>query len=304
MTIESPDPQTDDERELTLEEQVTAHFESGDPVPDEEPPAVEEGSEEAVDHIEADDDASTTNTANTATTDADPYSFGGRTYTREDVEGVVAWVSSLTPEQMVAIERALNPEPVAEQPPATPPPAPITEDEEIIDGRLAQYVDERFSQVSDQLDAISRAAEQQQALEAQRQEQILAEALTEARQGTKEKFGLSDEDMAALEEATTRSNYVGYLAQQRGLANPRAVFEEAMETVFYATPEFRERVTQDQVNKAIADAANLQSKKSKAGSLAGRGGAAPKPSSDGGPKTPQQHMSAIVDLLKKDMIDA
>lgn len=302
MTTGSPDPtQTDDEQELTLEEQITAHFESGDPVPVEEPPVIEEGSEEAADHIEADDDDTSTDTA---TTDADPYSFGGHTYTREDVEGVVAWVSSLTPEQMVAIERALNPEPVAEQPPATPPPAPITEDEEIIDGRLAQYVDERFSQVSDQLDAISRAAEQQQALEAQRQEQILSEALTEARQGTKEKFGLSDEDMAALEEATTRSNYVGYLAQQRGLANPRAVFEEAMETVFYATPEFRERVTQDQVNKAIADAANLQSKKSKAGSLAGRGGAAPKPSSDGGPKTPQQHMSAIVDLLKKDMIDA
>jgi len=108
--------------------------------------------------------------------------------------------------------------------------------------------------------------------------------------------------MAALEQATERSNYVGYLAQQHGLTNPRQVFEDAMETIFYATPEFRDRITQDTVNSAVADAAKLASKKAKAGSLSGRGGAAPKPTPEA-PANDKERFNAIVGLLKADMAE-
>jgi hypothetical protein len=270
---------------LPQDEALEAHFEQADEAI-ETPPVAEEPAAE----FEAPEAPAT-------------IEFGDRSYNVEDVRGVIDWVENLTPDQMARVQEALY---VQQQQPVQQPvpqqPQYGLDPDETLDPRLAQYVEQRFGQVETYLDQLTRATYEQRQLEAARQEAQLADALAEARSGVAERLGLNDDDLSRLTRATEDAGIVAFLAQKNGLGNPRSVFEQALETVYWATPEFREQAMSLTAEQAAGEAATLAQKKARAGSLSSKGATAPRTKS-AAPLNPEEAFAAMVNELAKDLAE-
>lgn len=231
--------------------------------------------------------------------DPDVFEFAGRKYLKGDVEATLDWVSNLSPADMAKIQEVL-----AAEEAGVAPVAPVLDPDEIIDPKLAEYVQATYGSLQSELDSL-RAYQAEQAAVAQReQEARVQDALTEARQGTLEKFGLTNAELEALIQTTTQSGIVGFLSQQKGMSNPRAIFEEAFEQTYWMTPEFRERALNQSVEEATEAAAtqarDIATKKARAGALTGGGAAAPR-SAKPAPKTNEDKFNAMVDEIAQGM---
>jgi hypothetical protein len=234
---------------------------------------------------------------------SETITFGDKSYNVDDVRGVINWVENLTPEQMARMQDALYERSVqqADPQPAVDQPQGYTLDpDETLDPRLAQYVEQRFGQVEEYLRHLTAATWEQRQIEASRQETQLVEALHEARTGVAERLGLDDADLAALTTATEQAGIVAFLSQRDGMSNPRAVFEEALETVYWSTPEFRQRAMTVTAEAAAEEAASLAQKKARAGSLSSKGATAPR-SKSSVPMSSDEAFAAMVNELAKDL---
>lgn len=234
--------------------------------------------------------------------DPDVFEFAGRKYLKGDVEATLDWVSNLSPADMAKIQAVLAEEQEAQFAPAVD--APVLDPDEIIDPKLAEYVQATYGNLQSELASLREYQAQQAAVAQREQEARVQDALTEARQGTLEKFGLTPTELEALIQTTTQSGIVGFLSQQKGMSNPRAIFEEAFEQTYWMTPEFRERALNQSVEEATEAAAtqarDIATKKARAGALTGGGAAAPR-SAKPAPKTNEDKFNAMVDEIAQGM---
>jgi len=222
--------------------------------------------------------------------------IGGAAYRAEDIEGLVNWVSSLSPEQLALLQSQPEPEP---DPAATLPP-----EDEIVDPRLAQWTDTRFQTVEQKLDILLAQQQAQQQFIAQQREAELHAALDTARRGIQEQYGLTDAEAERL-LAAANSNPVATAAVQNSNldADPTGAFRAALETTYWITPEFRDRAIQSQVVSQVAELQvnnALEERKALNQSLVGQGAATPRATSPA-PETPQEHEAAALALLKERM---
>lgn len=189
------------------------------------------------------------------------------------------------------------------------PPAPAFNPEDFVDPDLARVVDERFTQsldpITQQLDLLLQA-EQRREREAFEQHQIVLNAAAEdAKSAFAEKYALTPEQTAALEQATAESGFIAAYSQRT--QNPREVFDQALEATFWATPAFREAQVSAAAQRAAAEAqeaaqqqaaaSQRQAKKSRAGVLAGGSSTITRQLAP--PQTKQERRDAMVAHLER-----
>jgi hypothetical protein len=198
-----------------------------------------------------------------------------------------------------------------QQQPAPPaePEVPAFNPEDFVDPDLARVVDERFTQsldpITQQLDLLLQA-EQRREREAFEQHQIVLNAAAEdAKSAFAEKYALTPEQTAALEQATAESGFIAAYSQRT--QNPREVFDQALEATFWATPAFREAQVSAAAQRAATEAqeaaqqqaaaSQRQAKKSRAGVLAGGSSTITRQLAP--PQTKQERREAMIAHLER-----
>jgi len=285
-----------DEQEFLLDDQVSDYFDRvfddagggdddevvDDPVLDDEP-VVDEP--EPVDEPVVEDEPAA----------FDPYEFGGQQFAREDIEQLVTWASSLTPEQMQRIQYALagQPEPQVQQDTTLFADTPVDpglaiDPDEALDPDLAKYVLGLSAEVEQLRQAQAVQFEQEQ----ERERELLEAAFETARTGVGERLGLSDADLEALVVRTNQSGLVTYLAQQQGIGQPEALFTQALESTYWMTPEFREKSLAHQADLAAERQRDLDAKKSRAAAGGSSKGSAARTRQE--PQTQEERFNAMV----------
>ena len=222
----------------------------------------------------------------------------------QELEQLYRWAQ----EQILAAPVA---SPAGQQQPVPPadPPAPAFNPEDFVDPDLARVVDERFTQsldpITQQLDLLLQA-EQRREREAFEQHQIVLNAAAEdAKAAFAEKYALTPEQTAALEQATAESGFIAAYSQRT--QNPREVFDQALEATFWATPAFREAQVSAAAQRAAAEAqeaaqqqaaaSQRQAKKSRAGVLAGGSSTITRQLAP--PQTKQERREAMIAHLER-----
>lgn len=222
----------------------------------------------------------------------------------QELEQLYRWAQ----EQILAAPVA---PPAGQQQPAplADPPAPAFNPEDFVDPDLARVVDERFTQsldpITQQLDLLLQA-EQRREREAFEQHQIVLNAAAEdAKSAFAEKYALTPEQTAALEQATAESGFIAAYSQRT--QNPREVFDQALEATFWATPAFREAQVSAAAQRAAAEAqeaaqqqaaaSQRQAKKSRAGVLAGGSSTITRQLAP--PQTKQERREAMIAHLER-----
>lgn len=222
----------------------------------------------------------------------------------QELEQLYRWAQ----EQILAAPVA---PPAGQQQPVPPadPPAPAFNPEDFVDPDLARVVDERFTQsldpITQQLDLLLQA-EQRREREAFEQHQIVLNAAAEdAKSAFAEKYALTPEQTAALEQATAESGFIAAYSQRT--QNPREVFDQALEATFWATPAFREAQVSAAAQRAAAEAqeaaqqqaaaSQRQAKKSRAGVLAGGSSTITRQLAP--PQTKQERREAMIAHLER-----
>ena len=222
----------------------------------------------------------------------------------QELEQLYRWAQ----EQILAAPVA---PPAGQQQPAPPaePEVPAFNPEDFVDPDLARVVDERFTQsldpITQQLDLLLQA-EQRREQEAFAQHQIVLNAAAEdAKSAFAEKYALTPEQTAALEQATAESGFIAAYSQRT--QNPREVFDQALEATFWATPAFREAQVSAAAQRAAAEAqeaaqqqaaaSQRQAKKSRAGVLAGGSSTITRQLAP--PQTKQERREAMIAHLER-----
>jgi len=222
----------------------------------------------------------------------------------QELEQLYRWAQ----EQILAAPVA---SPAGQQQPAPPaePEVPAFNPEDFVDPDLARVVDERFTQsldpITQQLDLLLQA-EQRREQEAFAQHQIVLNAAAEdAKSAFAEKYALTPEQTAALEQATAESGFIAAYSQRT--QNPREVFDQALEATFWATPAFREAQVSAAAQRAAAEAqeaaqqqaaaSQRQAKKSRAGVLAGGSSTITRQLAP--PQTKQERREAMIAHLER-----
>jgi hypothetical protein len=284
-----------DEQEFLLDDQVSEHFDrvfgdagGGDDEPVDEPIDDEFVEDEVLDDEPVEDDS-----VDEPAVD-DPYLFAGQHFDRQDIEQLVTWASSLTPDQMQRINDALvgQPEPQVQadtQGLFEDTPADFGLDpDDALDPDLAKYVLGLSAEVEQLRQAQAMQFEQEQ----ERERELLESAFESARSGVGERLGLSDSDLEALVNRTNQSGIVTYLAQQQGLGAPESLFTQALESTYWMTPEFREKSLSRQAEVAATEQRDLDAKKARAASGGASRGSAARTRQE--PQTQEERFNAMV----------
>lgn len=274
----------------------------------EEPPssspdeAADEGGVEPQGHagddtpLEDSTDPERTAIAESAAAENGLVNIDGQMYRAEDVAQLIGYIENLSPEKQALLFG--QPEPVVDPRTVLPP------EDEIVDPRLAEYVQTNFSQIETKLDAVLAQQQAQQQLLAQQQQAELNAALDTARRGVAEAHGLSDAEAQRLLEIANQMPEAAAAVQNANLtADPVGAFRSALETTYWLTPEFRDRAIEDQVTTRAAELgvqASLDERRQLNQSLVGSGAAAPRAHAPK-PSTPEEHTAAAIDLVRESL---
>lgn len=233
--------------------------------------------------------------------------IGGREYAASDIEALVTFIETLTPEQIAYLNN-----PQAATPPGQPSPAPAPDapdpnalpgEDEIVDPRLAEWTAKQLDAVNARLEAIQRAEDVRAQQEAQIAEQQFAQAFDTARSGTMEQFGLSDAEADMLLKATEQSGVVAFIASQNPAMPTEQLLSSAFEMTFWSTPAFRDRAVGAQAEAIAGERgidARLAERKANNASLVGSGAVTPRVQKQT-PQTPEDHDRAAIDLVNEAM---
>lgn len=259
----------------------------------------------------------------------DSYRIADREVSREEAEQLLAlydWAAQLPPEAAQAVNDVLSGQyrlVPADQPEQAFPaasgsgPAPATftpgvagavvpdvpqlNPNEFLDPQLAQYV----QQVTAQQNAVI-AQQQQMLADYQEQQQQIAQAQYQQEQSrmlqqveigqtqfaeahpdfTPQEIDLIASQAAALQIVPT------LMARNGG--NAAAATQEALETAMWATPAFREKVIQSQVDQYAQTVEQTAEKKRKASALAGSSGSVPRTAPAQRPMTKAEREQAMI----------
>lgn len=290
-----PEPETDsqsqDEPAATDDPPVDESDEVPSPSDD---AAAGEGGVDSTGH--AGDDTPPASTPAPQAPQAGTVEIGGQLYRADDVASLIQYVEQLPPEKQALLFGQPEPEP---DPRLAPPP-----EDEIVDPRLAAYVQNNFSQIETKLDAVLQQQQLQQQALARQQEAELHSALDTARRGVAEAHGLTDAEAQRLLEVANQLPAAAAAVQNYDMAaSPVEAFQAALETAYWLTPEFRDRAIQSQVTTQVAELGiqnSLSERRELNQSLVGSGAAAPRAQAPK-PSTPEEHMAAAVDLVKESL---
>lgn len=220
----------------------------------------------------------------------------GQMYRAADVAALIGYIENLSPEQQAVLFGQPEPEPA--------PHTQLPPEDEIVDPRLAEYVQSNFSQLDQKLDAVLQQQQAQQALLAQQQQAELNAALDTARRGVAEAHGLSDAEAARLLEVANQMPEAAAAVQNSNLnTDPVSAFQAALETAYWLTPEFRDRAIEDQVTTRAAELgvqSAIDERRQLNQSLVGSGAAAPRAHAPK-PTTPEEHQAAAVALVRESL---
>jgi len=290
-----------DEQEFLLDDEVTDHFDrvfgdaGGGDVQEEEEVEVDEP---IIDEESDDEPQGETSDEHEEPVSAEEMSLylGGQEFSRTDVEQLVTWAAGLSAEEMQRIEYALAHQ--QEETPVVDSP-PEFDMEDVLDPELAKYVNQQFQSLNEEIASLREAQMSQIQIEQTRERQLLESAFEEARTGVAEKLGLSQSDAESLIERTNQSGIVTFLSQQKGLGAPVALFAEALETTYWATPEFRERSLTKQAEVVASEQRDLDAKKARASSVSGTSATASRSKSN--PQTSDERFSAMVQEIAQEI---
>jgi len=294
------DTEPEDETDSQSQDSEVAATDSPVDESDEVPPsasddtAAGEGGVDSAGH--AGDDTPLDPTPPTPDPNAGLVNIDGQLYRAEDVASLIGYVENLSPEKQALLFG--QPEPVVD--PRTQLPA----EDEIVDPRLAEYVQSNFSQIETKLDAVLQQQQLQQQALARQQEAELHSALDTARRGVAEAHGLTDAEAQRLLEVANQLPAAAAAVQNYDMAAaPVEAFQAALETAYWLTPEFRDRAIQSQVTTQVAELGvqNAVSERRELNqSLVGSGAAAPRAHAPK-PQTTEEHMAAAADLVRESL---
>lgn len=218
--------------------------------------------------------------------------FGGQTYRRGDVERVVAWAESLTPEQVAAMQGATQQQaPAPAQPTPTPtapqPDAPQMPDlSNVADPELAQYMQAQFAAQAAEIERLQAIEQQRYQAEAAQRQVVLQTALDSASSTIVERYGLTDAETSQLLAKANESNVMTFAGQQYGLDNPQETFERGFELLIAQTPEFQQKAIEARAKELASEiiakdaearaTAQTDTRRQINSSLVGAGAAAPR----------------------------
>ncbi len=236
----------------------------------------EAGDEE--DETEEDDDVE-------APAEEAPSSFtiDGRNLTEGDMRQVLQvadWASSLSPDQVNAIDAVLSgeyeivPRGAAASVPQPGAAAPGVDDDDEYDD-LDPKVKARLDHLTNTVETLSKS---QSSVFEEQQRRVNEEVVASIRVGAS-KFqtatGLTDDEREVLTQRVVQLQILpGYANQYRG--DPATAMEKAMEAVYWQTPEYREREVQKQLAQERKTTSKETTRKTKASSLTSGGGSVPR----------------------------
>jgi len=263
---EPDEPTADDPASSQADESVGAE---GD-----DPQSAEASDETDPAQADPDDGGDRSSESDPAASSSPPetYTIAGQEIPAAQIEQLVGWANSLSAEDYQKIQAALyGPEAPASEPEPDPTPAvPQLDLSDVLDPKLAEYVQTTFGALSAEVESLRAAQAQQFQVEQAREQELMMQAWDEARTGVIDRLGLTQEDFDLLTTRVEQSGLVPYYAQQAGLS-PKATFEKALETVYWSDEEFRARAIANATATASAEATSLSDKKHRASAAAGKG---------------------------------
>ena len=261
----------------------------------------------------------------------DTYSINGRDISREEANQLLAlydWAATLPPESAQAINDVLSGQyylaPVDSTPSAPAPtaasgsgPSPATftpgvagvgqtsvpaiDPNRFVDPELAQYV----QQVTDQQNALIAQQSQQladyQAQQAQlaayqaqqEQDRLMQQVQVGQNTFSEQHPDFTPQDIDALVNQVATLQIVPSLMKKHA-GNAAAAMSEAMETALWATPQFRDRAIQSQIDQFAQTTEQTAQKKRKASALSGSSGSVARTAPDARPMTKAEREQAMI----------
>lgn len=244
--------------------------------------------------------------------------IGGRLFHRDqlpDVARLLSWAEDQIMQAPVAGTPTAASAPPASGTPAAPDPAPAFDPEQFVDADLARAVDARFKEVLDpiqsRMDQLIAFQEAEQARMFAAQQAELDAANVAAREAIAERFNLDAESLDRLERLTAQDPVAVQIALAEHPNDPTAGFTAALETRFWATPEYRERIVQSATQTAAEAAADAErerivaaqrdAKKDRASAFSGGSGAVSRATPP--PATKQGRRAGMADAIAAALSD-
>lgn len=212
----------------------------------------------------------------------------GRPLTQYEAEQLFAWqqqFAQLQPDQLSAIEKVIQGQPVTTPDSSTPP-----LDDENVDPYIQQHIQSALAPVQEQLAQVNQFVQTEAQRQAQAERDRVASQIESGTSAFGEKYGLSETDIQDLETRVVRSQvFPGLYNAFQG--NADQAMQAALEQVYWSTPEYRERSIQAQIQQASSQEEADKTRKRKASALSGGGGAV---SRDTPPPATQQGRQAAM----------
>lgn len=211
----------------------------------------------------------------------------GRPLTQEETAQLFAWqqqFSQLDNERLTAIDAIVR----GEQPPADS--TPTLDDDDNTDPYIQQQIQQALAPIQQQLGQVSQFVETEAQRQARMERERVAADIEKGTSSFKDQYGLSDEDMADLEQRVVRSQtFPGLYNAFQG--DGEQAMTAALEQVLWSTPTYRDRMIEAQV-QSVQDQAQVDAtRKRKASALSGGGGSV---SRDTPPPATQQGRQAAM----------
>lgn len=211
----------------------------------------------------------------------------GRPLTQEETAQLFAWqqqFSQLDGEKLTAIDAIIR----GQQTPQGG--APTTDDDDGSDPYIQQQIQQALAPIQQQLGQVSQFVETEAQRQARMERERVAADIEKGTSTFKEQYGLSDEDIADLEQRVVRSQtFPGLYQAFQG--NGEQAMTTALEQVLWTTPTYRDRMIESQVQTAQDQAQADVTRKRKASALSGGGGSV---SRDTPPPATQQGRQAAM----------
>lgn len=190
----------------------------------------------------------------------------GREPNQAEVEGLFSlaeWANSLTPQQQADIQAAYLGQGNQSQTQTPPTPEPDPLDEEYADDPTLGPLYKRLQEMQANMERLAQG-------NAESYQQQVLRGLETGANSFKEKYGVSDNELAALQGAVGSLGILPAFVQAHN--SPEAGITAALDYVYWQTPEFRNREIQRQIEaQAEAEKQHAQRKR-KASSVTGTGG--------------------------------
>jgi hypothetical protein len=221
----------------------------------------------------------------------------GRPLTQYEAEQLFAWqqqFAQLQPDQLNAIEKVIQGQPVTTPDSSTPSP----DDDDNVDPYIQQHIQSALAPVQEQLAQVNQFVQTEAQRQAQAERDRVATQIESGTSAFGEKYGLSETDIQDLETRVVRSQvFPGLYNAFQG--NADQAMQAALEQVYWSTPEYRERSIQAQIQQASSQEEADKTRKRKASALSGGGGAVSRDTPP--PVTPQGRQAAMATELAEIM---